>query len=70
MRRPLRRHLHSIAEGKAIMQPTGFAHWLVVLVETGVAFALLLLALIVLLVLVTWVVDRKQTTNAVLHMLR
>ncbi len=49
------------------MQSTGFAHWLVVLVETGVAFALLLLALVVMVVLVTWLVDRNQTTNAVLR---
>ncbi|MFI4958745.1 MAG: FMN-binding glutamate synthase family protein, partial [Lysobacterales bacterium] len=49
------------------MESRGFAHWLVVVVELCTAFALLLLALAVVVVLVTWVVDRNQTGNAVLR---
>jgi glutamate synthase domain-containing protein 2 len=49
------------------MESTGFAHWLVVLVELAAAFALLLLALAVVVLLVTWVIDRNQTGNAVLR---
>ena len=49
------------------MESTGFAHWLVVLVELVTAFALLLLALAVVVLAVTWVVDRNQTGNAVLR---
>jgi len=49
------------------MESTGFAHWLVVLVELVTAFALLLLVLAVVVLAVTWVVDRNQTGNAVLR---
>ncbi|HUW53971.1 MAG TPA: FMN-binding glutamate synthase family protein [Rhodanobacter sp.] len=49
------------------MQSTGFAHWLVVLVEVFAAVSLLVLALLVVLLLVTWVVDRNQTANSVLR---
>ena len=49
------------------MDSTGFAHWLVVLVELGVAFVLLALAIAVVVLLATWVVDRNQTANAVLR---
>ena len=49
------------------MESTGFAHWLIVMVETSAAFLLLLLALAVVVVLVTWVVDRHQTANSVLR---
>src|SRR6185312_15365118 len=49
------------------MATSGFAHWLVVVVELSAAFALLLLALAVVVLLATWVVDRNQTGNAVLR---
>lgn len=49
------------------MQTTGFAHWLVVLVETFAALFVLLLALAVVVTAVVWVVDRNQTANAVLR---
>ncbi|MDE2307477.1 MAG: FMN-binding glutamate synthase family protein [Xanthomonadaceae bacterium] len=49
------------------MQSTGFSHWLVVLVESFAAGALLLLGLLVVLLLVTWVADRRQTANSVLR---
>ncbi|MDE2154697.1 MAG: FMN-binding glutamate synthase family protein [Xanthomonadaceae bacterium] len=49
------------------MQSTGFAHWLVVLVELFAAAFVLLLALVAVLVLVTWVADRNQTANSVLR---
>lgn len=49
------------------MQATGFSHWLVVLVETFAAVFVLLLAVVVVLVLVTWVLDRQQTANSVLR---
>ena len=49
------------------MQSMGFAHWLVVLVETFAALFLLLLAITVVVVAVVWVVDRNQTSNAVLR---
>ncbi len=49
------------------MVTTGFAHWLVVLVETFSALFLLLLMLAVVVLLATWVVDRNQTANAVLR---
>jgi len=49
------------------MQPTGFSHWLVVLVETMAALFVLLLVLAVAVLAVVWVVDRNQTGNAVLR---
>ncbi|GAB3793200.1 FMN-binding glutamate synthase family protein [Dyella agri] len=49
------------------MQSTGFAHWLVVLVETFAALFMLLLALAVVVIAAVWVVDRNQTSNAVLR---
>lgn len=49
------------------MASIGFANWLVVLVELGVAFALMVLAIAVVVLLATWVVDRNQTANAVLR---
>ena len=49
------------------MQSTGFAHWLVVLVETFAALFLLLLAVAVVVVAAVWVVDRNQASNAVLR---
>ncbi|OOG44828.1 FMN-binding glutamate synthase family protein [Rhodanobacter sp. C06] len=49
------------------MESTGFAHWLVVLVETFAALFLLLLAMAVVVVAAVWVVDRNQTANAVLR---
>ena len=49
------------------MPSTGFAHWLIVLVESFAALFLLLLALFVVVLLVTWLVDRNQTGNAVLR---
>jgi len=49
------------------MQSMDFAHWLVVLVEVFAAASLLVLALLVVLLLVTWVVDRNQTANSVLR---
>ncbi|PWK81376.1 FMN-binding glutamate synthase family protein [Fulvimonas soli] len=45
----------------------GFAHWLVVLVETLALLFLLLLAIGMLVLLVTWFVDRNQTGNSVLR---
>ncbi len=53
--------------GESMMQTTGFSHWLVVLVETFAAAFVLLLAISVVWVLVTWVTDRKQTANSVLR---
>ncbi|HEY2624450.1 MAG TPA: FMN-binding glutamate synthase family protein, partial [Dyella sp.] len=49
------------------MQPTEFAHWLVVTIETFAALFLLLLVLLVVVVMVVWVVDRNQTSNSVLR---
>jgi hypothetical protein len=49
------------------METTGFAHWLVVLVETFSALFLLLLVLAVMVLLAMWVADRNQTGNAVLR---
>lgn len=49
------------------MDSMGFAHWLVVVVETFAALFLLFLALLVVVVLVVWLVDRNQTTNSVLR---
>jgi glutamate synthase domain-containing protein 2 len=49
------------------MEPSGFAHWLVVMVETFAALFLLLLALLVVVVMVVWFVDRNQTSNSVLR---
>ncbi len=49
------------------MQATGFSHWLVVLVETFAAALVLLLVFGVVVVLVTWVLDRQQTANSVLR---
>ncbi|PXV54143.1 Glutamate synthase domain-containing protein 2 [Dyella jiangningensis] len=49
------------------MEPSGFAHWLVVVVETFAALFLLLLALLVVVIGVVWLVDRNQTSNSVLR---
>ena len=49
------------------MESTGFAHWLVVLVETFAALFVLLLVMAVVVIAVVWVVDRNQTANAVLR---
>ena len=49
------------------MASEGFAHWLIVLIETLAAFFVLLLALAVVVVLAVWVADRNQTGNAVLR---
>ena len=49
------------------MESTGFSHWLIVMLETGTALLLVLLALAVVVILVTWVVDRHQTSNSVLR---
>jgi glutamate synthase domain-containing protein 2 len=49
------------------MQSTGFARWLVVLVETFAALFLLLLAVAVVVIAAVWVVDRNQASNAVLR---
>jgi len=49
------------------MQSTGFAHWLVVLVETFAALFVLLLAVAVVVIAAVWVVDRNQASNAVLR---
>jgi glutamate synthase domain-containing protein 2 len=49
------------------MEQTGFAHWLIVVVETFAALFLLLLVIAVLVVAVLWIVDRNQTHNSVLR---
>src|SRR5215469_13312899 len=49
------------------MESTGFARWMVVLVESFAALFLLLLVLVVVVVMVVWFVDRNQTTNSVLR---
>ncbi len=49
------------------MQSTGFAHWLVVLVETFAALFVLLLVMAVVVAASVWVLDRNQTANAVLR---
>jgi len=49
------------------MESTGFAHWLVVLVETFAALFVLLLVVAVVVIAAVWVVDRNQTANAVLR---
>jgi glutamate synthase domain-containing protein 2 len=49
------------------MDSTGFSHWLVVLVEAVVVLFLLAFAVAVAVVLVTWLVDRNQTSNSVLR---
>ncbi|WP_243047380.1 FMN-binding glutamate synthase family protein [Dyella sp. RRB7] len=49
------------------MDSMGFAHWLVVVVETFAALFLLLLVLLVVVVMVVWLVDRNQTSNSVLR---
>ncbi|MDO1529952.1 FMN-binding glutamate synthase family protein [Fulvimonas sp. R45] len=45
----------------------GFSHWLVVLVEAVVVAFLLAFVIGVVVVLVTWLVDRNQTSNSVLR---
>jgi glutamate synthase domain-containing protein 2 len=49
------------------MESSGFAHWLVVLVELSAVFFLLVLAVFVMVLAATWMVDRHQTANAVLR---
>lgn len=49
------------------MESSGFSHWLVVLVEVFAGLFLLLLAIVVVMVLVVWLVDRSQTSNSVLR---
>jgi glutamate synthase domain-containing protein 2 len=49
------------------MDSTGFSHWLVVLVEAVVVLFLLAFAIAVVVVLITWLVDRNQTSNSVLR---
>lgn len=49
------------------MQSTGFARWLVVLVETFAALFVLLLVMAVVVAASVWVLDRNQTANAVLR---
>ena len=49
------------------MASDGFAHWLIVLIETLAAFFVLMLALAVVVVLAVWIADRYQTGNAVLR---
>jgi len=49
------------------MASDGFAHWLIVLVETLAAFFVLMLTLAVVVVVAVWIADRYQTTNAVLR---
>ena len=49
------------------MESTGFAHWLVVLVETFALLFVLLLVVVILVVMVVWVLDRNQTHNSVLR---
>jgi glutamate synthase domain-containing protein 2 len=49
------------------MEPSGFAHWLVVVIETFAALFLLLLVLLAVVVMVVWFVDRNQTSNSVLR---
>lgn len=49
------------------MDSMGFAHWLVVLVETCALLFLLLMIVAVLIVSVVWVIDRNQTHNSVLR---
>ena len=49
------------------MQSTDFSHWLVVVLEALAVVFLLVLALAIVVVLVTWVLDRNQTSNSVLR---
>ncbi|MBD8899215.1 FMN-binding glutamate synthase family protein [Rhodanobacter sp. DHG33] len=49
------------------MQSTGFSHWLVVLVQTFAVLFLLLLAVAAVVIAAVWVLDRNQTSNAVLR---
>jgi glutamate synthase domain-containing protein 2 len=49
------------------MDSTGFSYWLVVLVEAVVVLFLLAFAIAVVVVLITWLVDRNQTSNSVLR---
>ncbi len=49
------------------MQPTGFAHWLIVVVEIGAAIALIVLALGVVVIASMWFIDRHQKANSVLR---
>jgi glutamate synthase domain-containing protein 2 len=49
------------------MQSPGFSHWLVVLVQAFAVLFLLLLVVAVVVVAAVWVVDRNQTSNAVLR---
>ena len=49
------------------MQATGFAYWLVVLVEAVVVLFLLAFAIAVVVILITWLVDRNQSSNSVLR---
>jgi glutamate synthase domain-containing protein 2 len=50
-----------------MMESTGFAHWLVALVEAVVVLFLLALAIGVVVILITWLVDRNQASNSVLR---
>ena len=49
------------------MQSTGFAHWLIVVVEIGAAIALMVLALGVVVIASMWFIDRYQKANSVLR---
>jgi glutamate synthase domain-containing protein 2 len=49
------------------MQSTGFAHWLIVVVEIGAAIALMVLALGVVVIASMWFIDRNQKANSVLR---
>ncbi|WP_329742850.1 FMN-binding glutamate synthase family protein [Dyella sp. A6] len=49
------------------MDSMGFSHWLVVLVEAVIVLLLLLLVIGLVVVLMTWVLDRNQTSNSVLR---
>lgn len=49
------------------MQVDGFSHWLIVVVELFATVFVLLAALTVVFLAMAWVVDRNQTSNAVLR---
>ncbi|SFK92157.1 FMN-binding glutamate synthase family protein [Rhodanobacter glycinis] len=49
------------------MEATGFAHWLVALVEAVAVVFLLAFAIGVVVILITWLVDRNQSSNSVLR---
>jgi glutamate synthase domain-containing protein 2 len=49
------------------MQASGFSHWLIVTIEVLTTLFMLAMVLFVLLLVVTWVVDRNQTGNSVLR---